>query len=352
MNKSATRDLMITAVIPAHNEADALPTTIASLRRQTTAPQGILVVSDNSTDDTVAVARQCGVAVMETMGNTARKAGALNQALATLNRTGLVLIMDADTELVPTWIDTALGALENPKVGAAGAVFRGHRPTSYLEVCQYLEWSRYGEEARRKGKTFVLSGTAALIRWEALEDVRRVTGRWYSEDSITEDMEITLALKSAGWELRSPAGCTAVTEMMPTVKMLFLQRRRWNLGALQNVSSYWGNPVVRPYVRQQIMLALSVVLLWGLIVFTLIGLALYGAVTPQPFWVGVGAIFVAERVLTIWDEPLRYRLFAALVLPELTYAVILQSAYVAAVWQKLTGSAGTWHHVTPERTTV
>ncbi|RJN33144.1 glycosyltransferase [Nesterenkonia natronophila] len=340
---------MITVVIPAHNEASALPATIASLRGQTTPPNGILVVSDNSTDDTVAVARSCGVAVMETIGNTARKAGALNQALGTLTRAGLVLIMDADTELVPTWIDTALRALQDPRVGAAGAVFRGHTPTSYLEVCQYLEWSRYAEEGRRKGKTFVLSGTAALIRWEALEDVRRATGRWYSEDSITEDMEITLALKSAGWELRSPPACSAVTEMMPTVKMLFFQRRRWNLGALQNVSAYWGTPVVRPYVRQQVMLAVSVILLWGLILFTVIALALNGPVPPQPFWLAVGAIFVTERVLTVWDEPIRYRLFAALVLPELTYAVILQSTYLAAVWQKLTGSAGTWQHVTPQK---
>lgn len=105
---------MITAIIPAHNEADALPATIASLQAQTVPPTRILVVSDNSTDGTVKVARQLDVEVMETTGNTARKAGALNQALTTLDRHGLVLVMDADTALAPRFIETAITELEAP----------------------------------------------------------------------------------------------------------------------------------------------------------------------------------------------------------------------------------------------
>ncbi|GAA1812669.1 glycosyltransferase family 2 protein [Nesterenkonia flava] len=338
---------MITAIIPAHNEAETLPATIASLRAQTTNPDRILVVSDNSTDETPEVAKACGAEVIETVDNTARKAGALNQALETLPREGLVLVMDADTQLVPHWIDTALTALEDPNVGAAGAVFQAAPPTNYLELCQHLEWARYAEEGARTRKTLVLSGTAALIRWEALETVRNHTGRWYSTESITEDMEITMALKATGWELRSPTGCQAVTETMPSIRMLFLQRRRWNLGALQNITTHWGSPVARPYIRQQIMLAVSVTLLWALILLTLISLALNGPTVPQPLWLAIGAVFVTERVLSIWDQPIRYRLFAALVIPELVYALVLQAAYIAAVWQKTTGSTGVWAHLTP-----
>lgn len=339
---------MITAVIPAHNEADALPRTIASLRAQDVPPDHIIVVSDNSTDDTHKVSESLGVEAVETVNNLHRKAGALNSILGnlvSLNDSDLVLVMDADTELSPHFISRALDELDDPNVGGVGAVFRGEKPKSYLELCQYLEWSRYGEEIGRTGKTFVMSGTAALIRWKALRDVYDRTGQFYNTATITEDMRLTLDLKDAGWDVRSPVECTSTTEMMPSVKMLWLQRRRWYLGALQNVTDMGLTRVTRPYWRQQLMLALSVILLWGLIALTGVAIALGGLTMPSLFWLGVGAIFAAERVLTIWDEPIRYRLFAALVIPEMIYALILQTAYVAAVWQKITGSSGTWAHV-------
>lgn len=340
---------MITAVLPAHNEAESLPETIASLREQTVQPDRILVVSDNSTDDTVNVARQAGVTVMETENNSARKAGALNQALATLPREGLVLVMDADTSLDRDWIRYALRELKSPHVGAVGAVFEGGEPDGYLQLCQKLEWTRYAEQIDRTGKTFVLSGTAALIRWTALEDVRAKYGRWYDENTITEDSRFTLDLKDCGWTLKSPVECRATTEMMPTVRMLWLQRRRWYLGALQNVSDMGFTRVTAPYWGQQAMLAISVALLWSLITLTALAVAINGPATPQPFWLALGAIFVIERVVTIWDEPARRRWFAAAIFPELVYALILQSAYVAAVWQKLTRQAGTWAHVAPRK---
>lgn len=342
----------VVALLPAHNEADSLPGTVSSLLAQTVPPDRIVVVSDNSTDSTVEVARALGVEVMETVGNTARKAGALNQALDTLDRTGLVLVMDADTALSPGFIETALAELRNPKVGGVGALFHGEKPTSYLELCQYLEWQRYSEQSNRTKKTFIMSGTAALIRWEALESVRRMQGHWYDTQTITEDSRLSIDLKLAGWELRSPAGCTAVTEMMPTVKMLYLQRRRWNLGALQNIRDAGISRVTLPYFGQQVMLAVSVSLMSLLISLTLIAVAMDGFITPQPFWLCVGAVFAAERVITVWDEPVRYRLFAALVVPELVYAWILQASYVSAVWQFLRRSEGSWAHLSATPSTT
>src|SRR5699024_138988 len=74
----------ITAIIPAHNEADGIEETIHGLFSQTVMPDRILVVSDNSTDETGALVRGMGVAVMETVDNQSKKAGALNQALRDL----------------------------------------------------------------------------------------------------------------------------------------------------------------------------------------------------------------------------------------------------------------------------
>lgn len=343
---------MLTAVIPAHNEGSGLARTIASLRKQTATVDRIVVASDNSTDDTVAVARAAGAEVFETIDNTARKAGALNQALTRvrLGDEDLILVMDADTELTPTFVERALTELADPQVGAVGAIFRGDRPTGYLQTMQYMEWVRYAEQIDRTGKTFVLSGTAAVIRARAVRDVAAEFGRAYDPDSITEDMRMTLDLKQTGWQLRSPVDCRATTEMMPSVRLLFLQRRRWYLGAMQTVSRYGFTKVSLPYWGQQVMLTISVFMMTLYLSLTATSLAM-GWFLLNPFWLAVGVVFAFERVVTVWSDGWRSRLIAALILPELVYALILQAAYLGAAYQHITRQAGTWNHVEPTKET-
>ena len=66
----------VTVFIPAHNEAASIGDTLRSLREQTHLPSQVVVVCDNCTDDTAAIAVRHGVTVFTTVGNTARKAGA------------------------------------------------------------------------------------------------------------------------------------------------------------------------------------------------------------------------------------------------------------------------------------
>ncbi len=84
----------VVVVVPAHDEAAALPTTLASVRAQTRPVDRVVVVSDRSTDATVETARRLGADVVETVGNTGRKAGALNQALRGVEAEN-VLVLDA-----------------------------------------------------------------------------------------------------------------------------------------------------------------------------------------------------------------------------------------------------------------
>lgn len=338
---------MITAIIPAVVEPD-VDRTIRSLLAQTIPPDRI-VVAVNNTDDpaTREAAESVGsplVEVRELGTISGRKAGALNAVLRTLPREGYVMVLDADTEIVPGFIERALRDLADPAVGATGAVFGAEAATGYLSLCQRLEWVRYGEQIDRTGKTWVLSGTAGLIRWSALETVRRAYGRWYDEDSITEDGRLSVDLKVCGWKITSPVECESTTEVMPTWRLLVKQRTRWFLGALQTVRRSPLTPASAPYLLQQVALGVSVMCLWMLIGLTLVTIGL-GAFTLSPFWSLIGLVFVVERVVTIPDEPLKHKIFAALVVPEMVYAIALQWAFVRAVFQFLSKSAGEWTHV-------
>lgn len=346
--------LTITAVLPAHNEQDVLPAAIAALRAQTVAPDRILVVSDNSTDATVAVARSLGVDVMVTAGNRHRKAGALNQALPTVT-TDIALVMDADTTIVASFIEDALAILaESPEVGAVGGVFQGAELPGLLHRFQRNEFERYGVKVAVTGRLEVLTGTASCIRVSALEAVaaaRGVTlpgrpGDCYDRDAITEDSELTLALRTLGYLLVSPRSMACTTETMPTWGDLHRQRVRWYKGMLDNLRAYGLTRTTARYVGQQAMLLTGTLVLWLLFALTAITIGL-GIFVVIPFWVAVMGVFVVERLLAVWDQGWRSRLLTALVLPDLVYDVGLQVAYLRAVGLFLARRDFAWNHVSP-----
>jgi cellulose synthase/poly-beta-1,6-N-acetylglucosamine synthase-like glycosyltransferase len=103
----------IVAIVPARDEGMALADTLRSMARQTLRPDRIVIVVNNSTDDTIDVAFRYSASgsiptdVLEMPGfNPHRKAGALNYGIHYLLREGLLppdvhylLVMDGDTEL-------------------------------------------------------------------------------------------------------------------------------------------------------------------------------------------------------------------------------------------------------------
>ena len=75
---------MATPTSTANNEAAGIGETLASLQNQTIVPDRIIVVADNCTDNTGAISLAAGAEVVSTVGNTDKKAGALNHVLADL----------------------------------------------------------------------------------------------------------------------------------------------------------------------------------------------------------------------------------------------------------------------------
>ena len=127
----------------------------------------MIVVADNCTDDTTVIARQHKAEVFTTIDNSHKKAGALNQALTRMFGAGIdvrdvVMVMDADSVIVPEFLQTALHHLEaEPDLMAVGGVFYGERGSGLIEQLQRNEYVRYAREiARRGGQVFVLTGTA------------------------------------------------------------------------------------------------------------------------------------------------------------------------------------------------
>lgn len=355
----------VTVLIPAHNEEAGLGRTLAALLTQSQRPDRVVVVADNCTDGTVRVAREAGVEVVETVGNTEKKAGALNQVLRWvlpgMGDNDAVMVMDADTAIEPGFIAAAARLLADDRaLMAVGGLFYGEPGHGLIGQFQRNEYVRYSRDLeRRRGRVFVLTGTASIFRAHALRTVADARGEMlpgtpgqvYDTAALTEDNELTIALKSLGALTISPRDCRVVTELMPTWRALWNQRLRWQRGALENLGEYGVRPQTVRYWAQQLGIGYSVVALVCYLALAVIMLLAEDRWVWFPFWLGIGAFFAVERVWTVWRGGWRARVVAALVLPELSYAAFLDLVYVRGVIDIFVGRQAQWvHHnvVTPE----
>jgi len=345
----------LVVVVPAHDEQAALPGTLRSLRRQTVRPADVLVVADNCTDGTAAVARAFGARVLHTVDNADRKAGALNQALAALALAPpeYVLVLDADTRVSPEFVELALAHLDSdPAVGAVSGIFHGDGARRLVERCQANEYTRYASKITTTGRVSVVTGTASVFRYRALADVAAhrggalpgVRGDVYDRRALTEDSELTLALRTRGWRLVAPPGCRCSTELMPTFATLHRQRVRWYAGMLDNLRAYGLTSVTARYVLQQAALTLGTATWWLLLALTVVAVTT-GTLAWQPFWLLVGAVFVTERLLTAWAGGPAARWLSLSLLPELFYDTALQVAYLRAWVAHLRRRQPAWGHL-------
>lgn len=349
----------ITVLIPAHNEEASLPFTIASLRAQSHSPERIVVVADNCTDSTIELALAAGVEVVESVGNTDKKAGALNQVLKVIlpgqGDNDVVMIMDADTTLDAGFLESAVRRMTDDRaLMAVGGLFYGEEGSGLLGQFQRNEYIRYARELRRRrGRVFVLTGTASMFRPFALRTVaesrgNRIPGRFgdvYDTAALTEDNELTIALKSLGALMISPSECTVVTEVMPTWPNLWAQRLRWQRGALENLGAYGITPQTFRYWAQQLGIGYGVIALTTyLVLIAVMAISLDNWVW-FPFWVGLGILFTAERVVTTWRGGWRARLLSAMLFPELFFALFLNLIYVKGILDISFDRKANWRHV-------
>jgi cellulose synthase/poly-beta-1,6-N-acetylglucosamine synthase-like glycosyltransferase len=338
-------EVTITALIPAHNEEKLIGATIQSLMNQDRKPDRIIVVADNCTDNTVEVAKSFGVEVFLSVDNDKKKAGALNQVLATilpdLGENDTVMIMDADTVLRQGFLSAAAKRFTDDRgLSAVGGLFFGEDVPGLLAQIQKNEYTRYSREIdRRRGRVFVLTGTASIFRARALRTVAEqrghllpgTKGQVYDTHALTEDNELTIALKSLGALMVSPSECMVETELMPTFGDLWRQRLRWQRGAMENIATYGVTSTTARYWSQQLGLAYSVFALWTY--FLLIGLQLVSSDTWvwYPFWILTALIFIAEKVWTVRKSNWKAKLLAATLFIELIYDTYLGIIFVKGV---------------------
>ncbi len=323
---------LIHLVIPACNEQGGILAAMRSVEAQSVQPYRRIVMSDNSTDATVELARsRPGWEVWESVGNTGRKGGALNQVWERLNPelqdSDFLVTMDADTILDPHFLETAQAKFHASResLGGVCANFTGLPLQSALGVLQTMEYARAERITRsRRGFAPILAGAATMFSVAALRAVHRSRGRLY-EPVLTEDYELSLALRVHGYETLAPRACRAQTELMPTVRMLWAQRLRWYRGAFECLRTYRLRRGVRSDMAWLAFSLWAAATRWLFIAAIAYTVLTVGQVSFTPWLLLLFALAAAIRAIQVQALGWKYMLAAGLLVEELYYAIFLET---------------------------
>ena len=166
-------------IIPAYNETAELPSTLSSIRRamEAVSLEGeCIVVDNNSTDSTTAVARSHGadLVVHEPINQIAR---ARNAGAAKASGRFLIFI-DADTRIQPELLVEALHRLEETPCVGGGSVIKFESEVSALGRIGIGLWEHISRFTR------IAAGSFIFCRSEAFEAVGGYDESLYASEEV------------------------------------------------------------------------------------------------------------------------------------------------------------------------
>lgn len=229
----------ISVLIPAHNEQLLIAPTLVNILAQLQPTDEVIVIADNCTDETAAIASQKGVTVLERQDRENRGKGyALDYGLRYLenNPPDVVVMMDADCLVEPKAIAT-IAQQAHQTTRPVQAVYLMETPPNpsvknSISAFAFLvkNWVR-PQGLAQLGGPCLLTGTGMAFPWSILQTIS------LGSSNIVEDMQLGVDLAIAGYPPQFTAqakviGCLPQDETATTS-----QRTRWEHGHLQTLKT-------------------------------------------------------------------------------------------------------------------
>jgi len=228
----------LSIILPAHNEEEVIEDTIKSIvNAEYPNKRDIIVVNDGSTDDTGKVVKklikrypQVKLFDLKHQG----KAASLNFGVRHAKYDTLIFL-DADSSMKKNSLMELVQPLADKKVVAASGVIRARttkNPLTWFQDFEYLMTSGWRYACEKINSVSVIPGFMAIKK----QALKKIGG--FSTDTLTEDFDIALKLKKAGFDIVMSPKSVIHTNVPNSFKKLFSQRFRWGRGTLQVVKKH------------------------------------------------------------------------------------------------------------------
>ena len=329
-------------IVPAWNEAKALPRTLDSILTQSIQPDVIVVADDGSTDDTIATLTELyALEFRGNMGYSQRyphlrvlqkahtgKADSMNQALDCLSPANMIFapvdvssapehppvdivqFLDADTRLLPGSLASMLHAFrQNPQLTAVGGVLLPRCATrkihgrlfEFMQRYEYVRTQLWRLIWSRFDSSLLVSGACSAFRRDAL-----VAVGGFRTESWAEDYDIMFRLhqywrsRDRPCHVRIEPDLQVYTDAPDNLLAFLKQRRRWYGGFLETMFQHrsmvgnarYGGLGLAYLVHNTLAMPMQP---FFLVASLLTGLSLWGQQVTLPLflsWIVLGKVLI------------------------------------------------------------
>lgn len=324
----------VAILVPCFNEGAHVAETIAALSAQEYPDFEIIAINDGSSDDTgdrldALVPLHPRLRVVHLTSNQG-KANALRMGTLAARAEYLVCV-DADALLdrhATRWMVGHL--LDGARVGAVTGNPRVRNRTTLIGRMQVGEFSAIIGLIKRAqrvyGRIFTISGVVCGFRRTALHRI----GYW-SDDMLTEDIDISWRLQLDGWDIRYEPNALAWILMPETLRGLWSQRLRWAQGGVEVLFRHADKVLSWRWRRMWgVLLEYVLSLTWAYTMLTIMVLWALGKVIDLP-----PALYV-ESILPRWPGVVLAMVcllqFATSLLVERRYEPKLARHFYWVIW--------------------
>ncbi len=303
----------VAVLIPAHDEAKGILATLNDIKPQLRPTDRLLVVADNCTDDTAAVAASAGAEV--TVRSDLTKIGkgyALDWGLTHLASTppDIVIMIDADCRLAENTIDRLANVCE-----------QAQRPVQALYLMTTSEGSKINHQVAEfawrvknwmrplglsaLGLPCQLMGSGMAFPWTVIRSVNLSSGL------IVEDLKLGLDLASTGYAPLFCPSAVITSDFPSSADGAIDQRKRWEHGQIGLIRTIVIPCLVQAITRKDLNLAalvldllvppLSLLLIMISTVAMGTGLTILVGLTATAFAISFGCLVaVIFAVIVAW----------------------------------------------------
>ena len=339
----------IAILIPAHNEAAGIRATLETLLGQLDSLDQLVVVADNCTDETAAVAREMGAVAIERFDDAHRGKGyALDFGMNFLANQppDVVVVVDADCIVEPGAIEqiSRVAIARNRAVQATYLLTQPAKP-SPKDAVSTLAFT-VKNLVRPLGLAQFdlpcpLTGTGMAFPWEALRKVSLASG------NIVEDMNLGLDLALAGHPATFCYEARVTSALPQQARAAKSQRTRWEHGHLQTILTQVPRLLKMAFQKRRfdlfaIALDLLVpplsllVMLWALAMIIALTATRFSISQIPAIVLGSAGIMILVAIVSAWAKYCRADIPAKVLLTIPLYVLWKIPLYFSFLWKPQT----------------
>lgn len=245
-NKFTDYHPLVSVILPSYNEEMTLKNSVNSILAQSYQNIEIVIVDDGSKDNTLKLAGDLDKKynkVRALAKQNGGKASALNYGIEH-SQGAIVVCVDADSVLGKNTIASVVERFADDDVDAVGGNVKVVNRDTILTRHQAIEYV-CGLNLQRRcfaclGCSQVIPGAIGAFRKKTL---LKVGG--YSDDTLVEDMDVTVTIARNGGRVDFDADAVAYTEAPESINSFYKQRYRWAYGTFQVLKKH-GDMLFNP----------------------------------------------------------------------------------------------------------